>query len=125
MRSRVGFGFFLVGGLVVAVALAFLVAPRASSSPDGLERVAVDEGFAEEGGDHVLADAPTADYGISGLDNEALATGLAGLLGIVVTFGVVWGALTLVRRGQSAGSASPAPGTKARADTAVAPKAHG
>lgn len=98
MRSRIGFGLFLGVGLLVAVALAFLVAPRASSSPDGLERVAVDEGFAEEAGDHALADSPTADYGVSGLDHEALGTGLAGLLGIGVTFGVAWGVLVLLRR---------------------------
>lgn len=99
---RVRWWLFLGAGLAVAVALAVLVAPRASSAPDGLERVAIDEGFAEGAGDHALADAPTADYGISGLDHDALATGLAGLLGIAVTFGVAWGVLTLVRRGQRA-----------------------
>lgn len=125
VRPRVRFGLFLGAGLAVAVALAFLVAPRASSSPDGLEHVATEEGFAEEAGDHALADAPTADYGISGLDHAALATGLAGLLGIVVTFGVAWGALTLVRRLQRIEPVSPPAGTKAAADATAGPAPRG
>jgi cobalt/nickel transport system permease protein len=87
-------------GLAVCVALALLVAPRASSQPDGLERVAIDEGFAEEAGSHALEDLPTADYGVEGVDHEGLSTGLAGILGIGVTFAVAAGAVLLVRRGR-------------------------
>lgn len=105
VRPRLRLGWFIVAGLAVAAALALLVAPRASSSPDGLERVAVDEGFADRARDHALADGPTADYGVSGLDHEGLATGLAGLLGIAVTFAVAVGGLTLVRRAGPSGGA--------------------
>lgn len=106
MRPRITLGLFVIAGLAVAVALAFLVAPRASSSPDGLEKVAIDEGFVDGARDHALGDTPTADYGISGFDHEALGTGLAGLIGIAVTFGVVWGGLTLARRARRGGRAS-------------------
>lgn len=86
-------------GLAVAVGLVLVVAPEASSQPDGLERVALDEGFAGEGDDHALADAPTADYGVEGVDDARLGTGLAGVLGIAVTFAVAGGlALVLARR---------------------------
>jgi hypothetical protein len=91
-------GVFVAAGLVLAVALAFLVAPWASGEPDGLERVAIDEGFAETATDHPLGDSPTADYGVEGVDDDRLGTGLAGALGIAVTFALAFGALALVRR---------------------------
>lgn len=98
MKGRWSFPAFLAAGLLVAVALAVLVAPWASSSPDGLERVAIDEGFAGDARDHALGEAPTADYGMAGVDHDAIGTGLAGLIGIAVTFAVAWGALALLRR---------------------------
>lgn len=85
-------------GLAVAVALAFLVAPEASSKPDGLEKVAIDEGFVDGARDHDLADSPTADYGVEGVDDVRLSTGLAGLIGIAITFVVTGGLFLLVRR---------------------------
>ena len=39
---------FVVLGLAVALAFAFFVSPLASSEPDGLERVAIDQGFEEQ-----------------------------------------------------------------------------
>jgi cobalt/nickel transport system permease protein len=78
---------FVAGGLIVTVALAFFVSPLASSSPDGLERVSIDEGFADTAEEHALADAPLADYGVEGVQDEGLATGLAGVIGVAITFG--------------------------------------
>jgi len=46
-RRRAGVGAFVATGLVVAAALAFLVGPRASSAPDGLEKVFFTNGGAE------------------------------------------------------------------------------
>jgi hypothetical protein len=94
MRTKV----LVAVGLAVAVALAFLVAPEASSKPDGLEKVAIDEGFVDGARDHDLADSPTADYGVEGVDDARLSTGLAGLIGIAVTFAVTGGLFLLVRR---------------------------
>jgi hypothetical protein len=90
-------GFVLIGLAVTAV-LAGVVSGFASSSPDGLERVAEDEGFLDQGQDHDLADSPVADYSVRGVDNSRLSTGLAGLIGITVTFAVGYGVLFLVRR---------------------------
>jgi cobalt/nickel transport system permease protein len=78
----------IVGGLLVALGLAFFVSPFASSSPDGLEKVATDEGFIDTAEDHGLADGPLADYGVEGVDDDSLSTGLAGIIGVVLTFGV-------------------------------------
>lgn len=98
MTARVRLGTFVVAALVVAAALAVFVGPRASSAPDGLEKVAVDEGFVDTATDHALAGLPTADYGIRGIDDEHLSTGLAGLLGVALTFVVAGGLFLAVRR---------------------------
>ena len=80
--------------LVVCLAVACL-APLASSSPDGLERVAEDEGFISLG-----EDAPyqvIADYVFPGIENEALATILAGIIGTLVLFGAAYGVAWIIK----------------------------
>lgn len=89
---------FAVAGLAVAAGLAVFVSPMASSSPDGLEKVAIDEGFIDTATDHALADIPTADYAIRGVEDERVSVGLAGLLGVAVTFAVALGLHAVVRR---------------------------
>ncbi len=89
---------FLLAGLLVALLLAGVVSGFASSDPDGLERVAEDKGFAETAEDHALGDGPLADYGVSGVENERLSTGLAGVLGVGITFAFGLGLFALVRR---------------------------
>ncbi|MFC1976949.1 PDGLE domain-containing protein [Chloroflexota bacterium] len=74
-------------GLAACLAVACL-SPLASSSPDGLERVAEDKGFIGLAGE-----APfqiIADYTFPGIENEAVATILAGLIGTLIMFGVVY-----------------------------------
>jgi hypothetical protein len=87
-------------GLAVALALAFFVSPEASSEPDGLNKVALDEGFAGQERAHATEDSPLAGYGVEGVDDDRLSTGLAGIAGVAVTFAVVGGGLVLVRRTQ-------------------------
>lgn len=74
----------VVGGLCVALALAVFVAPRADPDPDGLERVAETQGFASDARPHDLADSPLAGYGA----DARVPTGVAGLAGTLLTFGV-------------------------------------
>ena len=88
--------------LVVCLLVA-VISPLASSSPDGLEKVAEDEGFISR-----AQDSPfqlIADYVFPGIENETLATILAGLLGTIVLFGVVYGVAWLIksRRAERAG----------------------
>ena len=74
-------------GLVVAALLVVIGAPLASGDPDGLERVATDHGFsqaAEEGPFSIIA-----DYTVPGIGGS-LSTIVAGLIGMVVVFGVLW-----------------------------------
>jgi len=84
-------------GLVVALLLAGAASYYASSSPDGLNRVASDMEFAEEAEDHALDGSPLAGYSLRGVDNERLSGGLAGVLGVGLTF-VLGGAVALAVR---------------------------
>ena len=80
--------------LVICLAVA-LISPLASSSPDGLERVGEDHGFIG-----LAQEAPfqlIADYLFPGIENEALATILAGLVGTLIIFGAVYGLARLLR----------------------------
>lgn len=76
---------FLVGSVIVVLLVAGLLSLFASSSPDGLERVAEDHGFLERG-EATLA-APLPDYLFPGIANEKLATSCAGLVGAGITLG--------------------------------------
>ena len=84
---------FVLIAIAVALVLAFLVSPHASSSPDGLEKVAADKGIDIGATDHAMADGPLADYTVKGVDNTNLSTGLAGVVGVAVTFAMGFGSL--------------------------------
>jgi cobalt/nickel transport protein len=104
-------GWFLAGGLLVALLLAGVVSNFASSSPDGLDATTlkgctVDANGTITGGQcpaqqaqgHQLAGGPLADYGIKGLANPHLSTGLAGVAGVLITFGLGAGLFWVLRR---------------------------
>lgn len=116
--------WLLLAGLAVALVLAGVVSGFASSAPDGLEHVTSQgctldaEGRVVEGScparatrEHELADSPLAGYGFRGIGNEPLATGLAGVVGVLVTFAAGGGLFWLVRRSRPAADAArPGPG---------------
>ncbi len=74
-------------GLLICLAVASL-SPLASAAPDGLERVAEDKGFIglAQGAPFQLI----ADYIFTMIENEALATVLAGFVGTLVLFGMAY-----------------------------------
>ncbi|MFM1909666.1 MAG: hypothetical protein RLZZ545_364 [Actinomycetota bacterium] len=94
---------FLVAGFIASLFLAGVVSFYASSQPDGLEKVAEDIGFLETAKDHTYADGALADYGVKGIENARISTGLAGVIGVVATGAVSTGLFMLVRRKSSAG----------------------
>lgn len=113
--KRSSVALFVVLGLAVALAFAFFVSPLASSAPDGLERVAIDQGFEGQASTHAMASGPLADYAVSGVDNPALSTGLSGIIGVLLCF-VIAGAAVLAirffRRRSAADTTTPtSPGT--------------
>jgi PDGLE domain len=90
---------FIILALAVAIGLATAVSPFASSSPDGLERVATDQSFIEDGRLASLQeDSPVPDYAFPGVADERVATGLAGFTGTLIVFGLAYGAAGLARR---------------------------
>lgn len=88
--------------IVVAFVLAAGVSFYASGAPDGLERVAEDEGFLDTATPHDLADSPLADYGVEGVEDDRMSGGLAGIVGVIVTLAAGAGLFRLVRRPESA-----------------------
>jgi cobalt/nickel transport protein len=91
-RSR-----FLIGFLLVALVIAGGLSYFASSDPDGLDSVTLNgctvsetaEGeqldgtcIAQNAGEHQLAASPLADYAVAGREGT---TGLAGIIGVLVT----------------------------------------
>ena len=74
-------------GLAIAALVVIVLAPLASGDPDGLERVATDQGFIETAQDAAYSIIP--DYTVPGIEGS-VSTILAGLIGVVVVFGVVW-----------------------------------
>jgi len=99
---------FVVAALLLAVALAAFVAPFASPAPDGLDRFAADQQFAERAqGSGVWTRAPLPDYKVSGIRNASLATGLAGAAGALAVFAAAWGvAKYAARRGAAKSQAA-------------------
>lgn len=79
----------LMAGLVVALLVAIVLSPYASPNPDGLERVAEDHNFIDRASEQGILSAPVPDYVMPGIKNEAVATGLAGACGVLLTFGVM------------------------------------
>ena len=99
MTRRIPLGVFIAVALALAVGLGLAVSPYASSHPDGLEKVAEDKGFLENGRLHeVQEDAPIPDYAFPGIDNARLATGVAGFVGVLGVFIVAWGLAFGLRR---------------------------
>ena len=90
---------FVLLALAVAIGLATAISPFASSSPDGLERVATDHTFIEDGRLASLQEeSPVPDYAFPGIGNERVATGLAGFTGTLLVFGLAFGAAAVARR---------------------------
>jgi|SoiMethySBSTD1v2_1073268.scaffolds.fasta_scaffold653028_2 cobalt/nickel transport protein len=89
---------FLLAGLFVALALAGIGSYYASSSPDGLTKVSENQGFASSEQPHHTGDSPLAGYQTKDVHNSRLSGGLAGVIGVGVTFAVAGGAALLIRR---------------------------
>lgn len=88
----------LIGGGLIALALAVL-SPLASANPDGLEWVAEQKNFLSAAREPLYAIIP--DYVFPGISNEAAATIIAGVIGVVIVLGVTLGVAHL-RRGRKA-----------------------
>jgi hypothetical protein len=81
-----------VAVILVGVGIALFItlfSPWASSEPDGLERVAEDKGFLEEGEDPSYEIIP--DYTFPGVEDERVATILSGIAGVLIVAAIAIG----------------------------------
>jgi cobalt/nickel transport system permease protein len=104
-KRRTGMVLFAMGTIVVAVLLAAFASPFASSSPDGLNKVAIDKGFDGKATVNAAADSPLAGYAVKDVQNEKVSKGLSGVAGVGITLviaGVLFGGLWLVARRRAA-----------------------
>lgn len=93
-KEKGGLGW-VIGGAVV-VLLLVLLAPFASASPDGLERVAENLGFLGQGASAPFTLLP--DYTIPLLGETSLSTIIAGLVGAAIVGFLAIGVARLLRR---------------------------
>jgi cobalt/nickel transport system permease protein len=97
IKSNTGLDGRVMGAFAgVAAVIALLLSPFASTLPDGLERVAIDTGFFYKGTGLFAALIP--DYSVPGLKNEWLATGLAGVIGVLLTVTIAFGVASITKR---------------------------
>jgi len=87
--------YWWVIGLLIALAVT-LFSPLASPHPDGLERVAEDEGFIDRAQDAPYQVIP--DYLFPGIATESAATIVAGLVGTLLMFGLGYGLAWVLRQ---------------------------
>jgi uncharacterized protein HemX len=88
----------VLGIAAAALVLAGIVSFYASGSPDGLTKVSEDKGFASTETDHGAKDSPLAGYSAKDVGNDRLATGIAGVVGVLVVAGLGTGLVYVVRR---------------------------
>jgi hypothetical protein len=91
--------WFTILALAVAIGLGTAFSPFASSSPDGLEKVAEEQGFRDRAQPGpVQDDAPVPDYAFPGIEDARLATAVAGFAGTLGVFLLGSGVVTVLRR---------------------------
>ncbi|MBE2269949.1 MAG: PDGLE domain-containing protein [Anaerolinea sp.] len=102
-KSAAGSGW-IAAGLVLALAIT-LISPLADPNPDGLERVAEDQGFIEAAQEPAFNLLP--DYTVPLIENEAASTIAAGIIGTLIVAGVGFVVARTARRsdGQRGGTA--------------------
>ena len=81
-------------GLIIVFALA-LISPIASKFPDGLDKTAEDQNFAEKASGGLFT--VISDYSFPGIDNEAVATIVAGILGTLLELLIALGIAELLK----------------------------
>jgi len=97
-----------LAGLAAALVCAGGLSYYASASPDGLEKVAHDQGIDAKAKDHAAKDSPLADYSVKDVTDPRLAGGLAGIIGVGATLAAGTGVFVVLRRRRSAATGEPA-----------------
>lgn len=98
MRRKVSTRVFVIAAIVISLVCAGVVSYYASSSPDGLNKVAADKGFDSTEKDSATDGSPFAGYDAAGVDNERLGGAAAGVAGVAVVLLLAGGLGYVVRR---------------------------
>ena len=77
-------------GTGLAFFMAALLSPFASSSPDGLEKVAENMGFIDKARE-IWTLSPLPDYSVTSVSYEGFSTALAGIVGVAIVMAVSYG----------------------------------
>lgn len=85
--------YFVIGGLIICLVIAFMSPFIASPDPDGLEKSAENVGVGET---EAALQAPMPDYTIEGLDKIGEIAALA--IGIIITLIIAYVVALLLRR---------------------------
>ncbi|WP_329150362.1 energy-coupling factor ABC transporter permease [Streptomyces sp. NBC_01456] len=97
-----------LAGLAAALVCAGGISYYASASPDGLEKVAHDQGIDAKARVHATKDSPLADYSVKDITDARLSGGLAGVIGVGATLAVGTGVFVVLRRRKGAATVEPA-----------------
>ncbi|MEV5378154.1 energy-coupling factor ABC transporter permease [Streptomyces nondiastaticus] len=84
-------------GVAAALVCAGGLSYYASTSPDGLEKVAHDKGIDSKEEAHAAKDSPLADYQVKDVSDERLSGGLAGVIGVGATLAAGTGVFVTLR----------------------------
>lgn len=96
-RTPISLRVFAMGGVLTAFFVAVVISQFAVDHPDGLERVAEDQGFADRAREHAFEGSVFADYATSGIGNETVSLAVAGAAGVILTLLVGYGLVTASR----------------------------
>ena len=106
--SRPGTRPLVVVGVLVALLLSGVGSFHASSDPDGLNRVAEDQGIAATEREHGTGGGPLAGYETKGVEDDRLSTLVAGATGSLVVLALFAGLTLVLRRRARADAARTA-----------------
>jgi cobalt/nickel transport system permease protein len=109
-RTRTGVALLIVG-LLLALGLAAFASPWASSEPDGLNKVAADQGFDVDARDSATQGSPLSGYAVQNVEHEGVSKGLSGVIGVGITLvvaAVVFGGVAVMIRRRVGSSPNPA-----------------
>lgn len=94
---------FLITAFIVSLFVVILLAPFASSFPDGLERVAEDKGFIEKDSGSLIQ-ALFPDYEATFTRSPYLKVVIPGVFGVAATFLVASGTALILTRPKNNGT---------------------
>jgi hypothetical protein len=93
--SRLGRRWW-IAGVAIAALVVVVFAPLASPDPDGLERVAEDQGFIDRAEN--FFSGLLGDYAIPGISDPAVSTIVSGLIGVAIVVVIMFALGRLLAR---------------------------